>query len=165
MQLRASAAVALGDTVSTGSTAAAVAGSADAMRSGLEEVVARIDGEIEGLRSLIRELRPAALDELGPVPAIEELASRMSARHGLEVSTSLGFQGRRPAEVETTLYRIIQEALTNAVKHAGAAHVAIEVEESDGALRLSRSPTTGRASIRGPPAPASGSPACASGSP
>ena len=110
---------------------------AEGIRSALEAVVARIDGEIEGLRTLIRELRPAALDELGPVPAIEELAARMGARYGLEVTTSLALEGRWPAEVETALYRITQEALTNAVKHAAASHVAIEVEESDGALRLS----------------------------
>ncbi len=109
----------------------------DAMRTALEEVVGTIDGEIEGLRTLIRELRPAALDELGPVPAIEELAARTGARHGLEVTTELALEGRRSAEVETALYRIIQEALTNAVKHAGAARVAVEARESDGALQLS----------------------------
>ena len=103
----------------------------------LEEVVGTIDGEIEGLRTLIRELRPAALDELGPAPAIEELAARTAARHGLEVTTDLAFTGRRSAEVETALYRIIQEALTNAVKHAGATRVAVEAHDADGTLRLS----------------------------
>ena len=109
---------------------------ADAIRHALEEVLMRIDGEIDGLRSLIRELRPAALDELGPIPAIEELAARMGARHGLEITTSLSFDGRRPTEVETALYRIIQEALTNAVKHAGASRVTIAVEETEGMLRV-----------------------------
>jgi len=110
---------------------------ADTMRAALEEVVGRIDGEIEGLRTLIRELRPAALDELGPAPAIEELAARTGARHGLDVTTELAFEGRRSAEVETALYRIIQEALTNAVKHAGASRVAVEARDDDGVLRLS----------------------------
>jgi signal transduction histidine kinase len=110
---------------------------ADAMRAALEDVVATIDGEIEGLRTLIRELRPAALDELGPAPAIEELAARTAARHGLEVTTDLAFTGRRSAEVETALYRIIQEALTNSVKHAGATRVAVEAHDADGTLRLS----------------------------
>jgi len=109
---------------------------AGAMRAALEDVVGTIDAEIEGLRSLIRELRPAALDELGPVPAIEELAARTSARHGLEVTTELDFAGRRTSEVETALYRIIQEALTNAVKHAGASRVTVEARERDGALHL-----------------------------
>ena len=109
----------------------------DAMRAALEEVVGTIDGEIEGLRTLIRELRPAALDELGPAPAIEELAARTGARHGLAVTTDLAFEGRRSAEVETALYRIIQEALTNAVKHAGASRVAVEARDDDGVLRLS----------------------------
>jgi signal transduction histidine kinase len=110
---------------------------ADGMRAALDEVVGTIDAEIENLRTLIRELRPAALDELGPVPAIEELAARTGARNGLEITTDLAFEGRRSAEVETTLYRIIQEALTNAVKHAGASRVAVEAREEDGALRLS----------------------------
>ena len=110
---------------------------ADAMRAALEEVVGTIDGEIEGLRTLIRELRPAALDELGPAPAIEELAARTAARHGLEVTTDLAFTGRRSADVETALYRIIQEALTNAVKHAGATRVTVEAHDADGTLRLS----------------------------
>ena len=110
---------------------------ADAMRAALEEVVTTIDGEIERLRTLIRELRPAALDELGPAPAIEELAARTGARHGLDVTTELDFAGRRSPEVETALYRIIQEALTNAVKHAGATRVAVTAREADGTLQLS----------------------------
>jgi signal transduction histidine kinase len=102
----------------------------------LEEVVTRIDGEIEGLRSLIRELRPAALDELGPAPAIQELAARLAARHDLDVTTSVELEGRHAPEVETALYRIIQEALTNAIKHAGARSVNIAVAETGGALQI-----------------------------
>ena len=101
----------------------------EAMREALDEVVGQIDGEIENLRALIRELRPAALDELGPAPAIEELGARIAARHGIEVTTTVELAGRRAAELETALYRIIQEALTNAVKHAGAQHVAIAARE------------------------------------
>jgi signal transduction histidine kinase len=109
---------------------------ADAMRGALEEVVARIDGEIDSLRSLIRELRPAALDELGPAAAIEDLAARAAADHGIHVRTDLRLQGRRPPEIETALYRIIQEALGNAVRHSGAGEVRIGVEESADGLRL-----------------------------
>ena len=109
----------------------------DAIRDSLEEVVSTIDGEIEGLRTLIRELRPAALDELGPAPAIEELAARTAARYGLRVTTELTLEGRRSADVETALYRIIQEALTNAVKHAGASRVTVTARDDGGMLRLS----------------------------
>ena len=108
----------------------------ETMRASMEQVVGQIDGEIENLRALIRELRPAALDELGPVPAIEELAARMASRHGIDVTTAVALADRRPPELETALYRIIQEALTNAVKHAGAARVAITVRESGGAVHV-----------------------------
>jgi signal transduction histidine kinase len=111
-------------------------GSPELLRDAVDEAVAQLDDEIEGLRSLIRELRPAALDELGPGPAIEDLATRTSVRHGVEVVTDVLLDpGRRHAPgVEIALYRIIQEALTNAVKHAGGERIAVEVAERDGTL-------------------------------
>ncbi len=90
-----------------------------------------VDAEIEGLRGLIRELRPAALDELGPAAAIEELAERMAARHGIEVEARLELSGRLPTDAETAVYRITQEALNNAVKHADAGRVSVRVAEED----------------------------------
>jgi signal transduction histidine kinase len=92
--------------------------------------VEQLGTEIEKLRMLITELRPAALDELGLQPAIESLASRVAAVEGLEVETevSVGEEGERlSAELETAVYRLVQEALTNVVKHAGAERVAIEI--------------------------------------
>jgi signal transduction histidine kinase len=97
--------------------------------------VEQIGTEIEKLRMLITELRPAALDELGLQPAIESLASRVAAVQGLEVETevSLGTNGERlSGELETAAYRLVQEALTNVVKHACASRVAIEIVASDG---------------------------------
>jgi signal transduction histidine kinase len=110
----------------------------DRLRAAVDAAVAQLEDEIDGLRSLIRELRPAALDELGPGAAIEDLATRTSARHGVEVSTDLRMAGgvRQTPEVELTLYRIIQEALTNAVKHAGAERIVVTVAEQGGALRI-----------------------------
>jgi len=102
----------------------------DAVRTAVEQ----IGTEIEKLRMLITELRPAALDELGLQPAIESLASRVAAVEGLEVETevTLGAEGERlPAELETAVYRLVQEALTNVVKHAGANRVTIEIAASD----------------------------------
>jgi signal transduction histidine kinase len=110
---------------------------------GLEQtvrlVVEQIGTEIGKLRMLITELRPAALDELGLQPAIESLASRVAAVEGLEVETevSVGDGERRLApELETAAYRIVQEALTNVVKHAGAEHVSIEIAPRDGGVEV-----------------------------
>jgi signal transduction histidine kinase len=110
----------------------------DRLRASVDEAVGQLEEEIEGLRNLIRELRPAALDELGPGPAIEDLASRTAARHGVEVTASVALDpaARHAPEVETALYRIIQEALTNAVKHAEAERIGVLVEERDGGLHV-----------------------------
>jgi signal transduction histidine kinase len=103
---------------------------AESLERAVRTAVEQIGTEIETLRMLITELRPAALDELGLQPAIESLASRVAAVEGLEVETevSLGADGERlPAELETTVYRLVQEALTNVVKHAHASSVTIEI--------------------------------------
>jgi signal transduction histidine kinase len=107
------------------------------LREAVDHAVEQLEDEIEGLRSLIRELRPAALDELGPASAIEDLATRTAVRHGVEVTSDLELRRgvRHATDAEVTLYRIIQEALTNAVKHAGATLVQISVGEGDGVLR------------------------------
>jgi signal transduction histidine kinase len=94
--------------------------------------------EIQNLRALIAELRPAALDELGLGPAIETLASRSGTAAGLDVSTrvSLGELGRLSPETESTIYRLVQEALTNAAKHAGAERVRVEVARDNGTVEV-----------------------------
>jgi two-component system, NarL family, sensor histidine kinase DevS len=101
------------------------------------EAIGLVDQEIDGLRSFIRELRPASLDELGPRPAIEDLASRTEARQGIAITTAVALDPRvrHPADVEVTLYRIIQEALGNAVKHAGAEHLHVAVSQDADILR------------------------------
>jgi signal transduction histidine kinase len=83
--------------------------------------------EVE-LRNLSHELRPTVLDNLGLVPALEFLADNVSKRTGLAVSVEGQTKRRLPAAVETALYRIVQEALNNAVKHAEAQSVKIELQ-------------------------------------
>jgi signal transduction histidine kinase len=97
--------------------------------------------EIEGLRHLITELRPAALDDLGLVPALEALARRAQAIDGLEVQTEInldlgGDDQRLDAELESTIYRVVQEALTNVSRHAKATRAVIDVRGRDGVIRV-----------------------------
>jgi signal transduction histidine kinase len=96
----------------------------------LENARREVDREIEALRHLITELRPAALDDLGLVAGLEALARRAGAIDGLTVQTDIAAQGSVPRldpEAESAVYRIAQEALTNAAKHSGAAHVVVSL--------------------------------------
>jgi signal transduction histidine kinase len=95
-----------------------------------------------GLRALITDLRPAVLDELGAAGALESLAQRF-ARHGLDVELhlDLAYEGgragaRHTEEFEAAVYRIVQEALTNASKHGGVSKARVHVLEDDRAVRL-----------------------------
>ena len=90
---------------------------------------------LQDVRRLAVELRPKALDDFGLVPAIERLVETFREHTGLEVhlEPQLGAE-RLPSDVETTLYRITQEALTNVVKHAQARHVSIVLTRRDGSV-------------------------------
>jgi signal transduction histidine kinase len=121
----------------------ALRGSEQDLRSAVELAVESVTEEIANLRSLIVELRPAALDEYGPAAAIESLAERISAREGIpvEAHVDLAFERgdeptRHTSELESTTYRLVQEALTNAVRHAGANHIRIDVTEREGCVEV-----------------------------
>jgi two-component system, NarL family, sensor histidine kinase DevS len=102
------------------------------------DAVSQIEVEIEKLRGLITELRPAALDEIGLEAAIRALAER-SAAQGLSVETRLSLSPTdlvAPCPIDTTVYRLVQEGLTNVVKHGGAKRVLLEVIEEEGRLTV-----------------------------
>jgi len=80
------------------------------------------------LRTLTQELRPTELDNLGLVPALEFLAAKVTRRTGLRVYVAGDAGARLPDKVEIALYRIVQEAVNNAVKHANANSVRIELK-------------------------------------
>lgn len=115
----------------------------EAMGEAVKAAIEQLDEGIANLRALITDLRPAALDELGVQAAIEALVER-SGRHGIEIDLSVELayeQGRQSArhtpELETALYRIVQEALTNATKHGRARRAVVEIHEDDSAVRFS----------------------------
>jgi signal transduction histidine kinase len=83
---------------------------------------------LQSVRRLAVELRPSALDDFGLEPALRRLGEtvREGGTLDVQVEARLGAV-RLPAEVETAIYRIVQEALTNAVRHAGANHVSVVV--------------------------------------
>jgi signal transduction histidine kinase len=100
-----------------------------AIRAAMGEAAEHLSEEIESLRSLIAELRPPALDQLGLAPALSSLVQRTADSNGLNVRADLeqvGGDDLSP-DVQTTIYRIVQEALTNVVKHAQARTVRVSV--------------------------------------
>ena len=92
---------------------------------------------LQDVRRLAVELRPSALDDFGLVAALEHLTSSFSEQTGIAVdfAVALGTEGsdeRLPGEVETALYRIVQESLTNVIKHARARRVSIALTRMEG---------------------------------
>jgi len=86
---------------------------------------------LQDVLKLAVELRPSALDDYGLVPALERLTSTVEEQGGpvVDLVAELG-EDRLPGEIETALYRIIQEALTNALKHAEAEHISVVLTRS-----------------------------------
>jgi two-component system, NarL family, sensor histidine kinase UhpB len=93
---------------------------------------------LEGVRRLALELRPPALDDLGLVAALEDLAQRYGEQFGMPVAVEArGGRGRLPGAVELVLYRVAQEALTNSAKHAGASSITIDLDQGPSEVTLS----------------------------
>jgi signal transduction histidine kinase len=114
----------------------------EVMRTGIKEATVQIESDIDNLRALITDLRPAALDELGIEAALATLAERVTAS-GLEVrlKANLAWEhGRVGArlipELEAAIYRIVQESLTNAARHGGAGHADVGLVEDDKEIRI-----------------------------
>jgi signal transduction histidine kinase len=100
----------------------------------LGEVRDHLDRIEMQLRCLAHELRPRILDDLGLVAAIEFLAEGVARRRHIAVSTDGSVHGRLPAVVETTVYRIVQEALNNASRHARPNRIGVVLKHCSRAL-------------------------------
>ncbi len=99
---------------------------ADDPAAAVAELRELVVNTLQDVRRLAVELRPSALDDFGLVTALERLTGSFSEQSGIAVDlvADVG-KTRLPGEIETALYRIVQEALTNIVKHAGAQKVSI----------------------------------------
>jgi signal transduction histidine kinase len=97
-----------------------------ASRKKLIETSLLVDETLEHVRELSHTLRPTMLDELGLVPTLRWYVTRYAERLGIQVEFE-AVDLRLPTEIETALYRIVQEALTNIAKHAQAGHVQLRL--------------------------------------
>jgi signal transduction histidine kinase len=116
---------------------------AAAIRHGVAQAHEQISTIIDAVRGLISELRPAALDQLGVAAGVESFAERLAERSGLPIELDLDLaheSGREPTrlapELESIIYRTVQEALNNVAKHAGATEARVSIEERDGIVAL-----------------------------
>jgi signal transduction histidine kinase len=109
--------------------------SPESARAAAAELREQIVATLQNVRRLAVELRPSALDDFGLAPALERLAEAFGEQSGIavDIQTTLDSQRLTP-EVETALYRIVQEALTNVAKHAEATRVSIVVTRKEGSV-------------------------------
>ena len=94
----------------------------------IEELLNQVEKQ---LRRYSHELRPTVLDDLGWIPAIRLLAEGVSRRANLRIQVKTTIAGRLAGPLEIALYRIVQEALTNAARHAKASQVRIQIEKKN----------------------------------
>jgi two-component system, NarL family, sensor histidine kinase DevS len=109
----------------------------------LVQGIEQIDSAIAEMRRLIADLRPSTLDQLGLGAALEALGERTESASaiGVQISIDLDFEAGRSAsrlrgDIEDTAYRLVQEALNNAVHHGEAQQITVDVIESGGSLRV-----------------------------
>jgi signal transduction histidine kinase len=114
--------------------------SPDALRAAADQAIEQIEQEITNLNAIITELRPAALDELGLASALDALFDRHRTVNDLAITVDLStieaaaFEALLDSERQATIYRLMQESLTNVAKHAKASAVTVKLEVEDGAL-------------------------------
>ncbi len=112
-------------------------GSPEEMRSALGDLRELVVDTLQDVRRLAVELRPKALDDFGLVPALQRLGRSIREGGELDVQVEARLRDERlPADVETAIYRIVQEALTNVIKHASARHVSVVLTRKNGEVSV-----------------------------
>jgi two-component system, NarL family, sensor histidine kinase UhpB len=103
----------------------------------LSELARQLQGSLDDIRRIVRELRPEALDDLGLVNALIALTSRINRQAEVRIERELAIElPPLSAEEELVIYRVAQESLTNIVRHAEATTVQIDLEHRDGEVVL-----------------------------
>lgn len=106
-----------------------------ATRTRMGELRQLVDETLADVRMLSRELRPSALDDLGLAAALERYVAEFAVRYPtLEVDLHCNLPRRLPANLETSLYRIIQEAMTNTARHSHATSLSVVVNQRERAV-------------------------------
>jgi two-component system sensor histidine kinase UhpB len=108
-----------------------------AQRQQMAALAAQLHDSLDEIRRISRDLRPEALDDLGLINALIALTSRVDRQSGVRVERR--FSAELPplsTEIELVIYRVAQEALTNVIRHAKAAHCRVELNLDDGVVEL-----------------------------
>jgi signal transduction histidine kinase len=102
----------------------------------VEDIATLAQGFVRDIRRLIYDLRPYALDELGLVPALRDHLQRVRQEFNIRTQVSAPDEARLPAQVETSLFRLAQEAVNNSIKHAGPEQIEVSLVREGGGIRL-----------------------------
>jgi len=114
------------------------AGIVDALATRLEDASALTDKVLTNVRALTVELRPTLLDDMGIIPTLRWYLGQFAIRTGIQVEfDAVELSARLPSEVETTIYRVVQEALTNVARHAQAGHVQVRLRCAQDSVTVS----------------------------
>ena len=105
----------------------------ETLRDRVDDLREIVSASLDEVRRLAWELRPSVLDDMGLVAALQRYVTDYRERHGVAADfLTHGLDGKRlPPEVETTIYRIVQEALTNVVRHARAQNVSVMIDRRE----------------------------------
>lgn len=109
------------------------AGVAPVLLATIADLRQQVEGILENLHQLVMNLRPTSLDFFGLEVALRQHLQELSKKYDLKVNfVALGLDQRLPTNVEVNLYRIVQEALTNAIRHSQASRVDVLLERQNG---------------------------------